>query len=313
MAYETIGGKKFLSAPGVGHLWEKIRERFDSKLDSVVAADHSIIVTNNNQIAVAISDEADNALQLKTTGNRGLYVAPNASDVTYGITKDDDSGTYSAVYHLKRYSNDTPGGVDAGVAINIPKDMVVQRGYVATKSTDGDWGPPGTYIEIVLANSNNTMLWIPVGSLVEYVSSGSQAGDTIIVNVDPDTHQVTASITNGTITKAMLHQTVQDSISLADTSIQQITTGDGLGQIKVDGVNVNVYGIGTAAGHAAEDFDPVGSAAAIIGVEGDTAEQDTLHGVRKWASDAYVSIQALTNTEINSAISEANAEIDFAP
>ena len=308
MALETLENRKFLNSVGVGRLWEKIRDRYDSKLDNVVAADASVTVTDNNKVGVQISAEEGNLLQLKTTGNKGLYVATLSAD-TYAITSE-ESDTYAAVYRLKKYAGGVGEGVDVGVPINIPKDMVVQSGIVTEKNTDGAWGAPGTYIELTLANSDNTKLWIPVGSLIEYVTSGSKAGDMVFVTVDPTTHQVTATITDGTITKAKLDTDLQASIGRADSAVQEITTGTTNGTIKVDGDDVAVFGLGTAAYANTTAFDAAGAADAVLGTETDTAATATVYGAKKYASDAYAAIQALTNTEIDSVIAEANATVD---
>lgn len=113
---------------------------------------------------------------------------------SYTIEKAADSGEYAAVYQLKK------DGVVAGVPINIPKDMVVQSGSVVT-NPEGQ--PAGTYIVLVLQNVAEP-LYINVGSLIEYVTSGSAAGDAVVISVDELTHKVTATITDGTITKAKL-------------------------------------------------------------------------------------------------------------
>ena len=63
--------------------------------------------------------------------------------------------------------------------------------------------------------------YVDVSGLVEYVTSGSQAGDMIFVTVDPNTHQVTATITDGTITKAKLVTAIQNSLDKADSAYQK--------------------------------------------------------------------------------------------
>ena len=307
MAYETIETKKFLNSTGVGHLWDKIKERYDSKLDSVSAADDSIVVTNLKDIQVQISAEADNRLQVKTTGNKGLYVPPVADQDAYSIVKDDNSGDYAAVYHLQKTPNGTGTPVNVGVAINIPKDMVVSAGSVVTKDSAGDWGPAGTYIELILANATNDHLYIPADSLIEYVTSGSQAGDMVVVTIDPATHRVTAAITDGTITKAKLAQAVQDSLDAADSAVQSVAEGTALGTIAVDGTDVAVHGLDTAAYQPATAFDASGAAAAVLGANTDLASAATVYGVKQYASDVYTAIQALTNAEIDAAIAAANA------
>ena len=62
--------------------------------------------------------------------------------------------------------------------------------------------------------------YVDVSGLVEYVTSGSQSGDMIFVTVDPQTHKVTATITDGTVTKPKLHADVQTSLGKADTALQ---------------------------------------------------------------------------------------------
>jgi len=306
LAYENITNKKFLNGAGVGKLWELIRARYDSKLDNVVAADGSVSVTNNNQVAVKISTESDNILQLKTGANAGLYVGAVSSE-SYAIERAEDSGDYAAVYQLKRYANGSATGVNAGVAINIPKDMVVSSGAVVEKSESGTWGAAGTYIELTLANATNDKLYIPVGGLIEYVTSGSTANDMVVINIDSATHQVTASITDGSITKAKLSTALQN---VMDNAITSVTEGATDGTISVNGVEVAVHGLRSAAYANANSFDAAGAAAAVLGANTDTSATNTVYGVKQYASDAYAAILALTNTEIDNAVAAANATID---
>lgn len=73
----------------------------------------------------------------------------------------------------------------------------------------------GTYIKLVLANATNDTLYIDVGGLIEYVTSGSAAGDMVVIAIDEQTHKVTASITDGAITKAKLETEVQTALNKA--------------------------------------------------------------------------------------------------
>lgn len=100
----------------------------------------------------------------------------------------------------------------ADEAFYIPKDMVVKSGSVVTNPTGQ---PKGTYIKLVLANATNDTLYIDVGGLVEYVTSGSAAGDMVVIAIDEQTHKVTASITDGAITKAKLETEVQTALNKA--------------------------------------------------------------------------------------------------
>lgn len=313
MAYETIETKKFLNATGVGHLWEKIRDRYDSKLDNVVAGNDAVSIANNNEISVVVSSESDNRLQIKTTGNKGLYVAPVADQDTYTITKlSTASSGAAASYKLQKYVNGTGTPVDVGATIDIPKDMVVESGAVVTKPAPGQddpWPYAGTFIELTLANATEDKLYIDVAGLIEYVTSGSQAGDMVVIAIDAQ-HKVTASITDGTITKAKLAQGVQDSLDAADSAVQSVAEGSTNGTIAVDGTDVAVHGLGSAAYTDSTAYDAAGAADAVLGSGADTAATMTVYGVKQYASDAYGAIVALTNNEIDAAIAAANSSID---
>ena len=269
--------KKFLDYAGTTHLWEKIQTELNKKgqVDSVTAGDNSIAVSGtavNPTLAVKISAVAGNDLELKSDG---LYVeVPAAAD--YDIIKlTTASAGASASYQL------TKDGTAVGTVIDIPKDMVVSRGAVVTNPTGQ---PAGTYIELTLANATNDKLYINVGDLIEYVTSGSQTGDMVVINVDAN-HQVTATITDGTVTKAKLASAVQTSLNLADSALQKadITTGSANGTISVDGDDVAVKGLGSAAYAATTDFDAAGAANAV-----------------------YAAVVALSNDDIDAAIAAAN-------
>jgi hypothetical protein len=306
MPYESIETKKFLDSDGTGYLWTKIKQRYDSKLDSVAAKDDSILVSDSKDIKVQISAEAGNLLQLKTTGNKGLYVQAAASPDNYAIVKASDSGPYAAIYQLMKYPNGSQVGTKVGVDINIPKDMVVQSGTVETKATSGTWGEPGTYIHLVLANASNSDLYISVGSLIEYVTSGSQLTDMVVISIDSNTHQVTASLTDDSIPATKLTPAVRAQLSAGATAIQSVSEGSTNGTISVDGTDVAVHGLASAAYAPASTFDLAGSADNVLGTDSDTAATVTVYGVKKYASDAYAAIQALTTTEIDNAIAAAN-------
>ena len=318
MSYESIVNKKFLDSAGTSHLWDKIRERYDSKLDDVVASNASLTVANHNQIAVVISAEADNLLQLKTSGNTGLYVSSSGaagSPDTYSVVKDTTDTTYSAVYKLMKYIGGQGVGTQVGVDITIPKDMVVQSGQVVTKTApqQGDpWPAAGTYIELTLANATSDKLYIPVDSLIEYVTSGSQSGDMVVISID-NNHQVTATISDNSITSSKLSSAVRDLLSSAATAVQNITEGSTNGTISVDGTDVSVHGLGTAAYTNSTAYDAYGSAAGVLGVDTDTASTATVYGVKKYASDVYAAIIPLTNNEIDAAIASANESLDNNP
>ena len=248
MAIET---KKYLDAAGVTTLWGKIQTELNKKgqVNSVSAANNSVTVGGTASaptVAVKLSTKDGNQLVLDaTSGKEGLYVAAPAAAAVYSITKLSTPTTgMAATYQL------AVDGVAGGTKIDIPKDMVVSGGTVKTVTTANS---PYTgaavgdkYIEITLANAANDKLYIPANALVEYVTSGSTNGDMVVVSVSSD-HKVTATITDGTVTKAKLASAVQTSLGKADTAVQTVEEGTSNGTIKVDGEAVAVHGLGSAA------------------------------------------------------------------
>lgn len=210
-----------------------------------LTAGNGITITGtkaNKTIAAKVDPAEGNAL---TVGEAGLKVTiPAAAE--YSITKAADSGNYAAVYHL------TKNGTEVGAAINIPKDMVVKSGSVVTNPAGQ---AKGTYIELVLANATNDKIYIPVDQLIEYVTSGSAESDPIVVAVSSD-HKVTATITDGSITKAKLATAVQTSLGRADSAVQSVSNGTEDGTIEVDGTPVIVAGLKSAAYTESTDYIP---------------------------------------------------------
>lgn len=139
---------------------------------------------------------------------------PEQIDYTVTITESTPEG-FAKVYNIKQTST----GLNA--TINIPKDMVVSSGKVETYTLSGEWGLAGTYLVLTLANATSDKVYINVGNLIEYVTSGSTADDQIQIEIDNE-HKVTATLKDGSITKNQLDSSVQTSLGKADTAIQTV-------------------------------------------------------------------------------------------
>ena len=232
-----------------------LKSAVDSKIASVTAADKSVDVTTDANKAVKVkaklSTVSGNALTLKTdSGKEGLYV-PTQTDYTVTVDSSKTSEGAAKSYVIKQLGKEL-------ATIDIPKDMVVSDGVVEKIDSEpsdfpeGQTFKAGMYIVLTIANSAASKLYIPADGLVEYVTSGSKNTDAVVIAVSDD-HKVTATLTDKGIIKAKLSDEVQTSLGLADSALQKedIKTGTANGTISVDGTNVSVKGLGSAAYKAA--------------------------------------------------------------
>lgn len=261
----------------------------NKKVASVAAGDKSVTVGGTATaptVKVAIASGEDNALTLAADGLK--VVVPAAAE--YSMKKLDAANEgMSASYQL------TKNGTGVGAVIDIPKDMVVKSGTVETyKEGNLPTGVTiaGTYIVLTLANATEDTLYINVDGLIEYVTGGSGEDDAIQINVTSDTHKVTASVKNGSLTLAMMDAGVKASLAKADSAVQEITTGTTNGTINVDGDEVAVAGLKDAAYATVESLNATAQdkadavKTALIGKEADTKAEDTIKGAKKYADDA---------------------------
>lgn len=161
---------------------------------------------------VKVSVKADNLLKNRTdSGEEGLYVAPAAAAPEYSITKAETPETgFAATYYL------TKDGAQVGAKINIDKDKFLQSASVVKQNGSGE---SGTFIKMVFNDDDTSAVYIDVKDLVDVYTTGSASGDMIMVAVSED-NKITATITDGTVTKAKLHVDVQTSLGKADTAVQ---------------------------------------------------------------------------------------------
>lgn len=300
-----------------GATLQEAKDYVDSELGgytkSIAAGDASITIDGSNPliptIAVKLDTSADNALKLN---ENGLKVEIGAAP-EYSIKKAENSGDYAAIYNI------TKDGVIVGDSINIPKDMVVSSGEVV--DVDGV-----ANIKLVLANATNDEIFIPVDSLIEYVTSGSATGDMVVINVSDD-HKVTATITDGTITLAKLATDIQTAIGKAHSHDNASVLG-GITANKVadwdDAVSkehthsfveseLNKIADGDVAkwnaaeqnakDYADEEIDK------IVGTSSDTSVNLTLNGLQKYIGTKIDGVAAGDGIAVNDADSNKNKPV----
>ena len=295
-------------ASGLYKLIADVEAVAKARLESVEAGDNSITIAGSAtspSVAVKVSKAAGNALSLADDGLK--VVIPEVKVPKYSLVKDEKAANGDiATYHL------TKDGVNEGVAINIPKDLVVSSGSVETFTAGAlpeGVTEAGTYIKLTLANSTKP-LYINVGKLIEYVTGGSGENDAIQINVSSDTHKVTANVKNGSLTKEMLAAGVGASLDKADTAVQTVAAGVTNGTIKVDGNEVAVAGLQNAAFVTVESINATAQGyvntakQALEGTEKDTDESATIKGAKKYADKVAKAASDNAGTALSNKIAE---------
>ena len=307
---EKVGAAKEGETPASGlfALIDEVKALAEGKVASITAGDNSITIAGDATaptVAVKVSAAEGNALSLATDGLK--VEIPEVKVPVYSLAKDETAAEGDiATYHL------TKDGVNEGVAINIPKDLVVASGSVV-ELEDGALPEgvtvAGTYIKLVLANSAKP-IYINVGSLIEYVTGGSTENDAIQINVSSDTHKVTASVKKGSLTKEMLAVDIVTSLGQADSAVQKVETGATNGTIKVDEKEVAVAGLKDAAFATVESINATAQGyvdtakTALEGTTTDTDESVTITGAKKYADKVAKAASDNAGTALTNKIAE---------
>ena len=296
-----------VSSTGLYALIDEVKALAEGKVSSVGAADQSVTIGGTATaptVGVAISADEGNALSLATDGLK--VTIPEVTIPEYSLKKLDTATTgMSASYQL------TKDGTGIGAVIDIPKDMMVKSGSVQTYeagSLPAGVTEAGTYIVLVLNDTAETKLYINVGNLIEYVTSGSAESDMVFINIDPQTHKVTATITDGTVTEAKLHADVKAKLAKAVSAVQSVTESTEKGKILVDNTAVAVHGLQDAAYATVASLNEAAqnkvdtAKGELLGAEADDDTKETIRGARKLAESSAASALADAKTYVGTEI-----------
>ena len=152
-----------------------------------------------------------------------------------------------------------------------------------------------TQVQLTIDANNEISATIVAGSvdtteLADEAVTTAKIDDEAVTTAKIDDEAVTSDkIADGAVGSDQLDSSVTASLALADSAVQSVTESDATtgtnGTITVDGTEVAVKGLGTAAYTAASNYDPAGSAANVLGTSSDTASSNTVYGAKAYAAD----------------------------
>lgn len=180
----------------------------------------------DEKIAAAIKPVSDavGTIADLTTTETNLVGAVNELKTTIetnataaAVTIKTDSTTEGA---LKSYT--VKQGTSTLAVIDIPKDLVVKSGEVVVDPPTLD---PGTYIKLVIANQEDTPLYINVGTLVD-IYSAEQDPAQIQVSVNQTTRKIGATILAGAVDTTELADNAVTTIKIADNAVTTAKIAD---------------------------------------------------------------------------------------
>lgn len=123
------------------------------------------------------------------------------------------SSAYAKVYTIKQ------NGTTVGT-INIPKDMVVQSGTIVENPTGY---AEGKYLELTLANSGNSKVYISVSDLVDVYTVQANATQ---IQLAISNNQISATIVAGSVGTAQLSTSVNNTLNSVGVHIANTVSSE---------------------------------------------------------------------------------------
>ncbi len=200
-----------------------------SYLDALTAKDAAII-TSYEAADTALGERIDNlstAQALKLT--KGGDTTSDSAAATGDNLKIGNNGeTYKLWQGTTQVAEFTfsekDSFVESGVTRKATSEDVTAAGGESAQFKEGDWIIVLTLKVLTNGGGNEQKtVYIPAESLVDAYTSGSAADDMVVIGINQATNKITATLTDGKVTKAKLEAGVQASLGLADKALQDVT------------------------------------------------------------------------------------------
>lgn len=294
----------------------------DQSLSAVAKSGNAADVTYDNTTSGLTADDVQEAIDELAEASAGGV----ASKTIWFTDNSAGQSDYAKVYKIYQGAN-APDAQSSPASlvgtINIPKDQVLQDASIVTitysdgKLYDGTTdvtalikgsdtptsADAGKYMKFIMQNVTDP-LYANLSEFIDIYTGGTTTEATVSIS---NANEITVTIGEidgsklaaSSVAKAKLASGVQASLDLADSAVQSVAEGATNGTVAVDGTDVAVHGLGSAAYTASTAYDVAGAASnvqdTVTGVSTDTSANLTLYGLRAYADDAT---EAVPNSSI---------------
>lgn len=241
--------------------------KYDNGVDSPTLKSYLDTLTSKDAEIISSYTEADTALSTRINNlqsaqalklTKGADTTKDSAAATGDNIKiGNDGNTYKLWQGENQIAQFTFNEKDSFVESGVARQATTADVTAATPEggtapfAEGQWIIALTLKVQTNQGGNVTKtVYIPAESLVDAYTSGSAENDMVVVNVNQSTNKISATLTDGKITKAKLAQDVQTSLGLADSALQGATV-NGTSIVDTDKIAKLTVATGTTAGSIA--------------------------------------------------------------
>ena len=262
----------------------------DQSLAAVAKSGAASDVSYDNTTSGLTADDVKEAIdELAEASAGGVASKTVYATKTNGGAQDTYAARYT-IYQGDEGSAASPVASEKIIDIDVIKDQFVDdsdlvditysNGHLYDGTTDvtenikGAGGTAteadaGKYLKIEFAQPTKKTIYIKLNELIDVYTGGTNAETTTTVD---NNNVITVAINeiNGSklaatsVAKGKLAQGVQDSLDLADSAVQAVAEGATNGTIAVDGTDVAVHGLGSAAYTDSSAYEAAGAVTTAI-------------------------------------------------
>lgn len=285
---------EFLSVSEDGVKVSGVQDAIDNTVAEVIELlDAEVTSTDGTKVTVKVT-EADGKITAVNVTETDIASAQALADEIDRAT----TAEGKALTDAKAYAD--------GLAVNYATAAQGEKANSAIQTAEGDQYVSATaannkitvatHVQPISAASTSAQGLAEASDVKAYVDGKVSAKNVSAVGESGDSALVSASAVDNVVTVTSTNK-LQTAVGLAETALQKadITTGTANGTIAVEGTDVEVKGLGSAAYTESTAYDAAGTGATeagkVLGTADDTADTNTVYGVKAYVTTALTWVE----------------------